>query len=348
MVRRAMMPASLVFGFAALAAAQQSLDSLPASTSAPTETAPVTTRPQARVGLNEVCPVTWRGTPLREAFAELAERLGVRYILDSSIPPAALDEPVRLSAGHLTGQQAFRWLARIGGLSAVLVDGVFLVAAEDRLPAVWRLTGTGFLPDRPSEAARWAKVNARKADINWVDAPLAGVAEDVAALFGVDLLFHPALLADPKLLYVRENGVDLDRVREVVSRQLKARTTLYDGALWVHPEGENVHWLPAIPDHSKENAPESEGLYDSPLDSWLIVDRSVTTWAAFAEAVSTSARVSCVLDDQAGTAYPVLETAGSVAEVLEGLRMLKLVAWNIAPQGPSGAPTINIKLRENR
>ncbi|MGQ9650746.1 MAG: hypothetical protein ACUVXJ_11605 [Phycisphaerae bacterium] len=348
MVQRALTATSLVLGFAALAAAQRSLDSLPVSASMPTQTTPVTTRPRAKVGLNEVCPVTWRGTPLRQAFAELAERLDIRYILDSSIPPAALDEPVRLSASHLSGQQAFRWLARIGGLSAVLVDGVFLVAAEDRLPVVWRLTGTGALPDRPSEEARWAKVNARKVDINWVDAPLTGVAEDVAALFGVDLLYHPALLADPKLLYMRETGVNLERVREVVSRQLKAHTSLYDGALWVHPEGENVHWLPAIPDHSKESAPQADSLYASPLDSWLIVDRSVTTWAAFGEAVSTSARVPCVVDDQAGTAYPVLETAGSVAEVLEGLRMLKLVVWNMAPEGPSGAPTINIKLRENR
>lgn len=338
----------IALGLSALSVAQQSTESVPSSTSAPTATVLATTRPQAKVGLNEVCPVTWRGTPLREALGELADRLGARYILDSSIPAASLTEPVRISASHLTGQQAFRWLARTGGLSAVLVDGVFLVSTEDRLPALWRLTGTGVLADRPSEEARWAKVNDKRADINWVDAPLTGVAEDVAALFGVDVLYHPTLLADPKLLYMRETGVNLERVREVLGRQLKARTTLYDGALWVHPAGEIVHWLPAIPTDEKEPAPAADSFQTSPLDNWLIVDRSVKSWAEFAEAVSASARVSCVVNEEAGTVYPVLETAGSVAEVLEGLRMLRLAAWNMAPEGPFSAPAINIKLRGKR
>lgn len=348
MALRTLSAICVVLGLAAFSTAQQLLQSLPSSTSAPASTAPTATRPQPKVGLNEVCPVTWRGTPLREALAELAERLGVRYILDSSIPAAALAEPVRISATHLTGQQVFRWLARTGGFSAALVDGVFLVAAEDRLPAIWRMSGTSALTDRPPEEARWAKVNAKRADINWVDAPLTGVAEDVSALFGVDVLYHPTLLADPKLLYMRETGVSFERVREIVGRQLKAQTTLYDGALWVHPEGEVVHWLPTIPVRQEATAAEADSFRPSPLDKWLIVDRSVTSWTAFAEAVSASAGVSCLVKEEAGTAYPVVETAGSIVEILEGLRMLGLVAWNIAPEGPSSAPRINLKVREKR
>lgn len=319
---------------------------LPLTSTRPAMMSASATQPQARVGLNDVCPVEWRGTPLRQALGELAERLGVRYILDASIPATVLDEPVRMSAVHLTGQQAFRWLARMGGISAVLVEDVFLVAPDDRLPAMWRMTGTGSPSQRASEEAKWARANAKRVDVNWVDAPLAGVAEDVRGLFGIDLLFHPLLLAEPKLVYLRETGINLDRFREVLGRQLNARTELFDGALWAYPEGETVEWLPATGRPAETMAAWPDESPMSPLDRWLGIDRSVTTWEALAEAISAAARVPCDIRSEAGAAYPGIEAAGSVAEVLEGLRMLGLVAWNIAPEGPSSGPRINIRVRE--
>jgi hypothetical protein len=314
----------------------------------PAESRPATTRPQVKSDLNGICSLQLRGTRLREAFAELADRLGVRYILDASIPAAAMEEPVRISATHLTGQQAFRWVARTAGVSAVLVDGIFLVAPEDRLPAVWRATGTGTPSERASEDARWARVNGRRIDVNWVDAPLTGVAEDVANLFGVDVLYHPALLAAPKLVYMRESGVNLERIREVLGRQLNARTELYDGALWICPQGEVVQWLPASGRPADAAASRPEEFHAPPLDMWVGVDRSVTTWAAFAAAVSAASGVPCAVDGEEGAVYPGIETAGSVAEVLDGLRMLGMVAWNIGPEGPANGPRINIKVREKR
>jgi hypothetical protein len=350
----ALLASFIVVGLSVLGAVQANPESRtaswPSTTVAPASSpSQATTQPRARVGLNDLCPISWRGTPLRQAFAELADRLGVRYILDASIPATALDEPVRMSAAHLTGQQAFRWLARMGGVSAVFVDGVLLVAAEDRLPGIWRATGTGAPADRASEEGRWAKVNSRRIDVNWVDAPLTGVAEDVSSLFGVDVLYHPALLADPKLTYMKESGVDLDRVREVLGRQLNARTELYDGALWVCPQGEVIQWLPAT-GHQADPvvASQPDEFIAAPLERWLMVDRSATTWVDFADAVSTAAGVPCSVAGAEGTRYPGIDAAGSVGEVLDGLRMLGMIVWNIAPEGPSSGPRINIRLREKR
>ena len=352
-MRIVVLTAFILAALSGLAAAQPIPDnraaSWPSTASGPASSpSQATTQPRARVVLNEICPISWRGTPLRQAFAELADRLGVRYILDASIPATALDEPVRISAVHLTGQQAFRWLARMGGVSAVFVDGVFLVAAEDRLPGIWRATGTGAPADRASEEGRWAKVNSRRVDVNWVDAPLTGVAEDVSSLFGVDVLYHPALLVDPKLTYMTESGVDLDRVREVLSRQLNARTELYDGVLWVCPQGEVIQWLPAVGHQAEAVTSQPDEFNAAPLERWLMVGRSATTWVDFADAVSTAAGVPCTVAGAEAARYPGIDAAGSVVEVLDGLRMLGLIVWNIAPEGPSSGPRINIRLREKR
>lgn len=338
-------------GSAAWAVAQSEpttrpLTSLPLVGTRPVETRAVATRPVTKTDLNATCPVVWRGTPLKEALAELADRLGVRYILDAAIPAALLEEPVRMSAQHLTGQQAFRWLARTGGVSAVLVDGMFLVAPDDRLPLTWQVIGAATPGQRASEEARWARIDARRMDVTWIDTPLTGVAEDVSSLFGVDVIYHPAIQADPKLVYMRESGVGLERVREVLGRQLNVRTELYDGAMWVYPHGETVHWLRALGSQPALAMSQPDDFRMPPLDMWLIVDRSVTTWSAFAEAVSAVAGVPCVVDDEQGQAYPGLETAGSVAEILDGLRLLGKVVWNIAPEGPASGPQINLKVRE--
>jgi hypothetical protein len=351
-VCKAILALSIGCGLASLAVAQTipaaspSLELPSANTRPAGATKPAATRPATVLGLNDLCPVYLRGTPLRQAFAELADRLGVRYILDASIPAATLDEPVRMTALHLTGQQAFRWLARIGGVSAVLVDGVFLVAPEERLPAMWRATGTGTPSQRASEETRWARVNSRRVNVDWIDAPLAGVAQDTAELFGVDLLYHPALLAEPRLLYLKETEVNLDRLREVLGRQLNARTDLYDGALWVSPQGETVHWLSATGGTPEAVASQPESFSTPPQDMWVAVDASVTSWAALAETISAAAGIPCGVDGAEGAAYPGIQAAGSVAEVLDGLRMLGLVVWNVAPEGPSSGPRIKIKVRE--
>ena len=57
--------------------------------------------------------VQWRGTSVGAALAELADRLNMRMIMDRSLRQADLDRPVRMSARHLTGEQAFRWTARL-------------------------------------------------------------------------------------------------------------------------------------------------------------------------------------------------------------------------------------------
>jgi hypothetical protein len=323
-----------------------SLPAMPATRPAGASHAPATRPATGTVGLKDACPILYRGTPFRTALAELADRLGVRYILDASIPAAILDEPVRMSALHLTGDQAFRWLARIGGVTAVLVDGMFLVAPDDRLPAVWRATGTSSPSQRSLDEARLARLNTRRADIEWVDAPLSGVAEDVSGLFGVDVIFHPALLADSKLIYLKEAGVSLEAVREALARQLGARTEFYDGALWVCPADEPPRWLAATSRPAETQARDTEEFRVLPLDAWVSVDRSASSWAALAAALGSAAGVPCSTEAAPGASYPGVEANGSVAEVLEGLRMLGLVSWNAEPGGSPNEAKLRIAVRQ--
>jgi hypothetical protein len=79
-----------------------------------------------------------------------------------------------------------------------------------------------------------------------------------------------------------------------------------------------------------------------------MVGESATTWVDFADAVSMAAGVPCVVDGVEGVRYPGIDAAGSVVEVLDGLRMLGMTVWNIAPEGPSSGPRINIRVREKR
>ncbi len=299
--------------------------------------------------LERVCPVDWRGVPLREALVGLAGRLEVAHILDPSVDPAALDRNVRMSAWHLTGEQGFRWLARSAGLAAVLVDGTFLVAAEDRLPVVWRAAGKG-LATRPAEEddARWQRVRGRRADIHWVDAPLSGVARDVAGVFEVDVIFHPAILTDQRLVCLDASQVGLDGVFGVLAEQLGARVGFLDGAVWVCPADDTSPRLPATAPAGVGEVGEARAPAAGPLNRRVRIDRSITTWAAFAARLSEAGGVSYRIEVAPGAVYPGIEAAGSVAALLEAARLVGRLSWGFEQTGPDQGPMLRLRVPEIR
>ena len=86
--------------------------------------------------LAQPCPIDWRATRLSDAIRQMSERLGVPYVVDSSVTDAILERPVRLAATHLSGRQAFRWTVRVADLDAILVNGAMLIAEPERLPQI--------------------------------------------------------------------------------------------------------------------------------------------------------------------------------------------------------------------
>jgi len=295
--------------------------------------------------LESVCPVDWRGATLGEALAELAPRLEVPYILDVSVDAAALNRRVRMSASHLTGAQAFRWLARSAGLEAALVDGTFLIAAEDRLPAVWRSTGTGGGNRRPSgDDGRWRLVQERRADLRWIDSPLSGVARDISAAFGVDVVFHQAILADQPLVGLEASQVGFDRVRQALAGQLAARVEYVDGAVWVRPRNHSSSRLPSSRPWSDGGQPRAST--SGPLTQPVRIGPSAGTWSAFAGRLAEAGRLSYRVEAPPATPYPTIEAAGSVAAVLEAARLLGWLSWSLEETGEQGGPRLRIEVRQ--
>lgn len=271
-------------------------------------------------------PVDWRGAPLRVVLDELSREMDLPYLLDPSVNTEHLDTRLRLFAAHLTGRQAFRWAARLAGLEAAIRDGAVLVSGRDRLPRVWRLTGGGVWVD---EDQRLAAVQSRRADLEWIDLPLSAVSRAVATDFGIDVIFHPQLVADEGLVQLVQVQADLDMVRAVLEQQLKAKTTLFDGAVWVTPPEE----APKLPTTQSASVADSSGgagaIVDEgrALDRWVMLDPSIQSWPALCDRFAQAAEIPCrVAPPSAAWATP-FEARGSVGEVLEAGRLLKRWTW---------------------
>lgn len=304
---------------------------------------PATSRPSS---LTAVCPVDWRGAPLDDALGELASRLEVSYVLDSSVDAAALARTVRMSASHLTGEEALRWLARSAGLAAVRIDDVFVIAAEERLPAVWRtrVVRDGVLP--AGDDPRRRRLLEGRAGINWVDSPLSGVAQDISAGFGVDVVFHPAILDGQKLVYlVEDSQVGFDRVRDALQVQLGARVSFFDGAVWVGPA--DVVPAPRVTTRPAGGDKKARDRASRSLSRRVRIDRSVTSWAAFADRLGEAGGLGHRIEVPPAASYPMIEAVGSVEAVLQAARLLGWLSWQLEPPVPAdGTVTVKIQIHE--
>lgn len=273
--------------------------------------------------------VDWRGLPLRRVLNQLAQAAGTPYRLDDEAPPGALDRRVRLFAAHLTARQAFRWAARLAGLEAVVREDLVWIAPPRKLPRIWRLTGGSAL-EPPGWKERLEALNQRRESVAWIDTPLSGVARDLSRRFGIDVVFHPDILAEEPLLHLEIPDASLERIRTALQDQLQARTALMDGALWVAPSDVELD-EPATRPSLTSPASEEAAFPAGPLDQFVILDRSVQSWQDFCDRLSRAGGVSCRAAPP-GRPFPgPFEARGTLGEVLESARLLGWLTWRFVP-----------------
>lgn len=289
-------------------------------------------------------PVDWRGLPLRAVLDSLSKDLATPYVVDAAVPAEAMDQRLRLFAAHLTGGQAFRWAARLGGLAAVVRDGAVLIAPPANLPRLWRLTAE--LPSAdPAEQERLLAIDQARASITWIDAPLSSIGRDVSANLGIDTIFHPRVLAQEGLVHMESSQASLDAIRRALEEQLKTRTQIYDGALWVVPDD-----LPAEAPATQSSAggilsPQADGPAAGvgPLDQFVILDESVTDWPGFSGRLSRAAGVACRVAPGVGGFGVPWQARGAAGEVLEAARLLGRLSWALLSADQNGTRVIEIR-----
>lgn len=305
--------------------------------------------------LDELCPVDWRGEAFFEGLARLSEHLQVPYIIDPTVSPQALAQPVRFSAARLNGSQAVRWLCRSVGLEAAYRDGVFLVAGSERLPASWRVGGGPGGPGLAADVRRIQSARERRVDIDWVDVPLSRVATDLAAGFGLDLIPHPRITEDQPLVHLAGQSMTFEVVCRELEKQLNARLLLVDGAVWCRPgglAGDTVVDLDELGITGTQGLPSSgpkaASLGTSPADvpvarpARITVDDAIGNWDQLAELIETAAG-SGLRWEGATARFPSMAAHGNVAELLEGLRLLGAVRVTPAPAAGGGQLLVRVQ-----
>lgn len=276
-------------------------------------------------GLDQPCPVDFRGVRAADALGTLSRRTGVTYVVAAGLESVVLAREVRLTASHLTGPEAFRWVARLAGAEAVLVDNTFLIARPDCLPRVWR-TPAGDRTNIRCTAAR-----SRHANIHWQDTPPARIAADVAAEFGIDVIFQPELLEDAPLIEAEIPGASLDTVIQALSDRLSAKVEPLDGALWIHrssvqsaPASAQEQTASELPGERQESVAAAS--VPGPLDAAVCIDRGIRDWPMLRERLAAAAGVPITVRGE--RAYPVIEAKATIGEVLEAGELLGYWTWN--------------------
>ncbi len=303
--------------------------------------------PVRGANLEAPCPLDLRAVPLGQALSDLCSRLGVAHLVDPLVPSAALQTPVRIAAAHLTGEEALRWVARAGGLEAVFVEETLLVAVPERLGRVWRVAGSGFSPVAGQAAAeRVRRACRQRADLAWTDTPVTRVARDVSAAFGIDLVVHPAVLADAPMISVQSAGTDLEGLIRVLEAQLGCVAGVFDGVIYARPAVR-----PAALSGDGGSGPVGGGLQadgaetDDPMERRVAVDRSVKDWRQLAERLGKSSGIPFVLTGAEDAPWPAPEACGSVREILEAGRLAGLWIWQSSGDGGQVLGRITLAVR---
>lgn len=295
--------------------------------------------------LDAPCQLDLRSTPLKQALDELTGRLGLPYLLDTSVTDEVALTPIRLFAAHLTGHQAIRWVARWAGLEAVLVEGTVFVARPDRLPGVWQ----GLTAMRPPDAgsgdeSRWQVARQRQADINWTDAPLSFVARDVSARYGIDLIFHSEILKKQDLIHLQRSEMRLDDLCDAIKLHFDAEIAYLDGALWARRSpahasskpGQSVASRPA-----QANPPK----FGHRLAHPVVVDQATAGWQDLGDLLASATGLSCRVVVPPGTAAPAWEARGSAADILEAGKLLGRLDYQLKPTSGQKTPVLLIQVR---
>ena len=285
----------------------------------------------ASADIDEPYPVDWQGVPLADALRELADRYELLCVLDGAVPDEAAHVRVRMFASHLTARQALRYLARWADLESVFHDDTVLLAPPERLPRTWRHQADR---DAAPSADRQAEVLfARSGKVDWIDAPLSLVARDVSATFGVDVIFHRALIAAQKIVHLPETTATLREICGNLSEQLEATHAYRDGAIWVYPPSAEPRTRPAQP--ATIPAPESLFTGVEVLRALsLRIEGPIAGWQDLADRMAEQTGLSCRVEPQTPDPAPRFEASGTALEVLEAAALLGLFTYRVEETGP--------------
>jgi hypothetical protein len=308
--------------------------------------------------LQQICPVEWRGVPASTAFEELQARFKMTVAVRANVDPARLGEEVRLSASHLTGEQVFRWVARISKLDVLFTEDSVIITPMGQ--------GTNKAAVGTSTTRSvWPASAARRTSIHWNDTPLSRVSDDISAAFDVDVIFDAPVADDADLVTLEEANADLQTIAQGLAKQLEASVELLDGALWVHrpavtrqnpitrPDSQIEQPKPQVemPEPPKPNsrpASRSQAISPStPLAKTVSVPPGIAGWREWGQQLSQAAGCPILMDIPAGAVYPRIEAVGSLIDILEAGRVLGLFTWLTEPATTGHDFTVRIRVRES-
>lgn len=296
--------------------------------------------------LDAPCHLDVRSTPFRQTLDQLTARLGIPYVMDSSVMERDAQKPIRLFAEHLTGWQAIRWQARLAELEAVLIEGTVFVARQDRLPFAWR--NSVILKSKKaqaSDAKDWQSIRLRQADIQWMDAPLSLLARDVSSRFGIDIIFHTEILKKHNLIHLACPKMRLDSLCKALQTHLDAEIEYLDGAIWAHPR--NVH-LASQPAPQKRDRLVQQAAEPTQGDFWarqVVIDRKMTDWQALGDVLGSVIGLKCRMVVPPGVSGPDWDASGSATDILEAGKLLGRLNFQLKSDSHQKPPVLLIQVR---
>ncbi len=301
-------------------------------------------------GLNEPIAVSFRGVAWRDALAEISDRLGVVCVLDADMPAEALDRPLRLVAEHLDGEQVLRWLARLGGVGVIVVDGRYLFGQPDGWPTAWQTRWyRSYAP--PEDGPRVG--DGRTADIAWVDQTPAAAFAEIRRHYEVDVIVDPAILARQDLLKITREAARLSDLLDEIAARWEAAWAFVDGAVaigspaWVRPPRAMPPGRARHDDRSASGRRIPANANPAVWEAWTWVDVKEKSWKKalwpMMQGVGEAAVWQADDDSRLGRAEWAVEAEGRVGELLEGLALLDYLRWQ--PLREASGADLRIRLR---
>lgn len=305
--------------------------------------------PVVAADLDTVYPVAFRGDRLGVALKELADKLGVAYTLDESVEAAVLETPIRMSARHLTGREVFEWLARLGELEVVADTGKKFVIKKGDLGEMGQGVSVALVLDQTNEDPRLVASRGVRVPIEWTDAPLSRVIQDISTHFKLDLIVHAAVQDRQPLVFFNQGKASLAEVVVCLQDQLKSRVTYTCGALWLFPEEAERKVLtasrPSDSVREKVSGPTINRDRPTPLEQTIRIDEGIRSWSELSDFLNKLDGLSCRMEGSPVISYPPVRAAGTVADVLDGLRLLNFVDWRYSANGATAGGIIDMEIR---
>jgi hypothetical protein len=312
---------------------------------------------------NMTMKADFRGESLQVVLGDICNRAGCDYAVDSSVLPKQLDRPVRMYAQHLSVLQVIRWAARIADLEVIRHKDHLLLTSPDVLGVTWdqsripsQVVDVGNAMQstsapveqkkgirRPPDASVSFSCLDRKADLEWLDAPLSRVSRDISRKYGIDFLIHPGVREFQPLVQLNGSRITLKQACQILGKQIKADIFLIDNVLWaVQSEDSQIKrklfaWRTDTPEHGNRAY--------AGLQRRVLIEKTVRDWNVFADQFTRSIGMPCRLAGSRPGRFPEIRAEGSAREILEAARLCGLINWSMKGEPADGANIIYMQIR---